>query len=465
MQSRLVVLLLCGAYALVLDSARADVAPLRAGVATADVTPSALLPMWGYSDRTKPAVGALDPLLAKFLVLEQDGNRVAIVALDLGRTPDESQLANLTERTKKSCQVEQLFVTASHTHQAPSLEAYGDAKNPYIPELLDKLAEGIAAAAAKLAPVSVGLGRGTADLAHNRRRILPDGRVAMQWRNTEREPTSPVDPEFTVVRLNRADGTPLAVLLHYACHPVVLGSDHDRYSADYVGAMRALVEKELDTTCLFLQGGCGDINPYVDKTPVAQGGIEAMRSMGKSLAAAVIPVAREAKPIGIAPRMTFIRRDVPTRLRWDLNDPEVSQVLAAVYGRRFTEYLAPRLKSGEIELPLTLFVLHPGLALVGMPGEIFVRFQLDFKSQGPEPSTLLVGYTNGYHAYFPTIRDAALGGYGGKTATYVAVGTAERLRDESLVELFRLSGQLAPRPVPDDFRFLEWDELKERAER
>jgi hypothetical protein len=36
--------------------------------------------------------------------------------------------------------------------------------------------------------------------------------------------------------------------------------------------------------------------------------------------------------------------------------------------------------------------------------------------------TLLVGYTNGYHAYFPTIRDAAAGGYGGKTATYGPFG-------------------------------------------
>ena len=46
-----------------------------------------------------------------------------------------------------------------------------------------------------------------------------------------------------------------------------------------------------------------------------------------------------------------------------------------------------------------------------------------------------MGYTNGYHAYFPTIRDAAAGGYGGKTATYVEPGAGERMTNEGLVTL------------------------------
>ena len=79
------------------------------------------------------------------------------------------------------------------------------------------------------------MGRGTADLAHNRRKFLPDGRVAMQWRNAEREPTEPVDREYAMIRLDRADGSPLAVLFNYACHPVVMGGDNYQYSADYVG--------------------------------------------------------------------------------------------------------------------------------------------------------------------------------------------------------------------------------------
>jgi hypothetical protein len=439
-----------------------ETSPLQAGVATVDITPNARLPMWGYSDRTAPAEGVLDALRAKILVLVHGNRRVAIVTLDLGRTPEQADLAALAQTTAKRSQVSDLFVTASHTHQAPNLEQYGDEPNPYVQELLLKLATGIADAAAALQPVTLAIARGDADLAHNRRKILPDGRVAMQWRNVEREPTAPIDREFTVVRLDRADGTPLAMLVHYACHPVVLGGDHLQYSADYVGAMRDLVEAELETTCLFLQGGCGDINPYVDKTPVSQGGIEAMREMGRSLGTAVIAASVQAQPQTGPPAIEFVEENIEARVRWDLNDPQVRSVLSSVYGRRFDKYLAPRLSAGKISLPLTMLLVNESLALVGMPGEIFVQFQLDLKRLAPVPHTLLVGYTNGYHAYFPTIRDAALGGYGGKTATYVDVGTGEMLRDQALRTLYQRIGILPDRPLPQDFKLLEWNDIREQ---
>ena len=110
--------------------------------------------------------------------------------------------------------------------------------------------------------------------ARKRFKILPDGKVFMLWRNAERQPTEPVDREVAVIRLDRADGSPLAVLYHYACHPVVLGPDNLQYSADYVGTACKTVEDELKTTCLFLQGACGDLNPYMDKTPLKDGGID-----------------------------------------------------------------------------------------------------------------------------------------------------------------------------------------------
>jgi hypothetical protein len=108
-------------------------------------------------------------------------------------------------------------------------------------------------------------------------------------------------------------------------------------------------------------------------------------------------------------------------------------------------------------------VIGDDVALVGMPGEIFVQFQLDLKKRSPLSDTLLVGYTNGYHAYFPTIRDAAAGGYGGKTATYVAPGSGELLTNEGLVSIYTLMGRLHDVPRDEDFELLEWDDLKGRT--
>jgi hypothetical protein len=353
------------------------------------------------------------------------------------------------------------MITASHTHQAPTMETYDGARNEFAEKVTETIGRIICEAAAATKPVRIGVGVGEADLAHNRRRRLPDGRIAMQWRNVERDATSPVDKEYTVIRLDTAEGKPLAVLFQYACHPVVLGPDHLQYSADYVGGACAAVEKELGAPCLFLQGGCGNINPYVDKTPVNEGGIEAMRAMGAELGALLVATAEKIEPAAAEhPSLRFEQRVVPLRVRWDLQNPEVSGLLSRVYGQRFDLYLKRRLQSGMVPATLTTIIIDDTIALVGMPGEVFVDFQLDLKQRSPIEHTLLVGYSNGYHAYFPTIADAAAGGYGGKVATYVEAGAGERLTNEGLVSIYRLLGQLSEIPKPEDFQLLEWDEVK-----
>ncbi len=185
-----------------------------------------------------------------------------------------------------------------------------------------------------------------------------------------------------------------------------------------------------------------------------------MRKMGRSLGDSVVKTASEIKPADGASSLKFNRRQVPVRLRWDLQDPQVKAILSAKYGRRFDNYLAQLLTGNTIAAELTTLVLNDRVALVGMPGEVFVDFQLDLKQRSPIRDTLLVGYTNGYHAYFPTIRDAAAGGYGGKTATYVAPGAGELLTNEGLVSIYALLGKLHDIPREEDFQLIEWDEIK-----
>ncbi|HEY1601603.1 MAG TPA: neutral/alkaline non-lysosomal ceramidase N-terminal domain-containing protein [Pirellulales bacterium] len=434
---------------------------LLAGVAAVEITPPPGLLMWGYSNRPQPATGKLDPLMARALVLSCGGTRAAVVTLDLGRTPEDQLLAALRARTLAKYGVGDLLVTASHTHAAPSLESLDDVPNKYGPTVIEAIDKAIGEAAGHLVSVRLGVGRGTVDIAHNRRHFLPDGRVAMQWRNMEHEPTSPVDKEFVVVRLDREDATPLAILLHYACHPVVLGPDNLEYSADFVGVACHDVEQKLGAPCLYLQGGCGNINPYADKTPLAKGGLVEMRKAGAALAVAAAQTAREIKPLAQQPGMLkFEAHPVPVRVRWNIQDPDVKAVLSKAYGPRFDRYLAGMLKSGEVRPELTTLIIGDAVAFVGMPGEMFVEFQTILKTQSPVPTTLLVGYANGYHAYFPTIRDAAAGGYGGKTATYVAPGAGERLTDEGLITLYKLVGKLHDVPRAEDFKLLEYDDVK-----
>lgn len=429
---------------------------LLAGTAVADITPAPGLRLWGYGNRVKAATGTLDPLKARAVVLRCGSASVAIVSLDLGRTPEEDLLAGLRERLTKTVGIKNLFITASHTHQAPVVDAPGGMPNKFAESVVAVIERIIGEAASRTVPVQIGVGRTQIDVGHNRRWTQPDGSVVMLWRNAERRNTSPVDREAGVIRLDREDGSPLAVLFNYACHPVVLGPDNFEYSADYVGEACRLVEDNLKTTCLFLQGACGDINPYLDKSPIAQGGIQAMREIGRTVGQAITDAARTTKTSSSPnPSIVFDQHSLTAPLRWNTSNPKTAEVLSKAIGAYYQAYVEKLIKKGSVSLPLTTLLLNGQVALVGMPAEVFTDFQKDLKRRSPVRDTFLVGYTNGYYAYFPTIRDAAAGGYGGKTATYVAVGTGERMTDEGIITLYHMLDKLHDLPREQDFKLIE----------
>ena len=113
-----------------------------------------------------------------------------------------------------------------------------------------------------------------------------------------------------------------------------------------------------------------------------------------------------------------------------------------------------RTDSNELAVPLGVVVLNNDVALVGMPGEIFVQYQLELKGNAPVKNTLLCGYANGYLGYFPTVRDSAARGYGGAEATFVGVGAADKLTTLAEIEIGRLTGRLDPACRRSDFTVL-----------
>ena len=425
-----------------------------AGVGVRDITPPPGCPLWGYSDRTGPADGTLDPLYAKTIAFQAGQNIAAVVTLDLGRPLNDSACERIRERAR-AADVDYVFFTASHTHHAPVLEM-PDA--PYMPGIEKGVAESIEEAASKLQPARLGVGRVEVDIAHNRRVITPEGRCAMLWRNQEKKPTSPVDKEATIIRVTTLDGEPIATLVHFACHPVVMGPSNLKYSADYVGEMTRLVKEKTGAECLFLQGGCGNINPYLDKTPIRKGGVDAMKSVGKEFAGAVLgPLPRIETTADDVPAVEFSEKNVPIGTRWDLQNPTNAAYFKEQYGPLFDLY-APKLTPG-LAVPVSVLVLNGQLALLGMPGEIFVQYQLALKQNSLVKNTLLCGYTNGFYLYFPTIPDAAAGGYGGLEATLVGLGAADKLLAEGQAEIGRLTGKF--HALCSDEDFTEYEDEKE----
>ena len=431
-------------------------AVLRAGVAKVDITPPAGEQMWGFEDRHQPATGTLDPLYARVLVLEAGPEtaptRLALVTLDLGRSFGPGSLARLRDTAKRSSGIACLLVAASHTHSAPVIrDEYRDAPPAWEQAALERIEHAIADATAALQPARIGVGTGVAYIGHNRLRVNPDGTVSWFERNLTRIPTAPVDPTVTVLRIDKADGTPLAVLVNYACHPVVFGADNLRYSADFPAVMNRVVEQALGGRAMsfFLQGAPGDINPYYAVTPLEQDAAGMRDWTGQRLGEEAARVAKEIQSrTPDAPSIDFAESTLTVRLRWDVE--KFRAALLKFLGPQGMEVYGARIVP-EIQLPVTTVLIDKEIALMSMPGEPFVDFQMNWRDRCPAPHALLLGYTNGYNGYFPTIAAASRGGYGAASAsTWVEPGAGERMVDNAVVKVYQLLGRLSD--LPDDLK-------------
>ncbi len=423
---------------------------LKAGVARVDITPPAGVRMWGYFDRLTPAQGVLDPLFARVLVLEAGEKRLAYVDLDLGRPFGPTALAEIRDRAQKSAGISYVLVQATHTHAGPVvMDQYPSGEPAWEATDLGRIAQAIMEARQRAVPARLGVGYGTAYIGYNRRRVNPDGTVTMFWRNSQRQPTAPVDPTVAVLRVDTAEGKPLAILVNYACHPVTFGPDNLQFSADFPGAMTKSVEEAFkgaapSPLCFFLQGAPGDINVYDATIPVKEGAVEKRDWAGRVLGREATRVARSIHTAAAPQASLDFREDLLTfHLRW--NAEKLRQAFLISHPEIFQTF-APRIEEA-MRLPVATVLIDRQIALMTMPGEPFVEFQIEWRDRCPVRDSFFLGYANGYFGYFPTIAAAAQGGYGTASATtWVEVGAGERMVNHALERLYEMLGRLSDTP-------------------
>jgi neutral ceramidase len=445
-----------------LAAPRLCAAQIQAGAAQVDITPPPGLPMYGYFNRItnhQVASGTLDPLYARILVLQAGEKRLALVTLDLGRTFNEPWLERLRAAAREGSHVDALIITASHTHSGPNiLDVYPDGRPPaWEDEALGKIAAAIQKAALSLEPARLGTGHGIANIGYNRRTVNPDGTVSMLWSNPDKTPGGPVDSTVGVIRVDREDGTPIAILVNFACHPVILGSENLQYSADFIGPMASTVAAAFDgkPVCFYLQGAAGDINPYFAGTAADKDPAGKLDWTGRELGTEAARVAKTIQTKASADSSLDFADDVIVfPWRWDpqrfhdgllrANGPLIFQDHAGV--------LAATPLPRELALHVTTLLIDRQIAFVGMPGEPFVHFQVDWRSRCPAKSCFFLGYANGYYDYFPNLVAATQGGYGAADSdTYVAVGAGERMLDHALVRVHEMLGELGKAPILEPY--------------
>jgi neutral ceramidase len=432
-------------------------ATLKAGVARVEITPPTGLSMYGYGSRKGTSIGILDPLLARVLVLEAGEKSLALVVLDLGRVFAPAWIERLRANAKNSCGISYVLVAATHTHSGPDIDDdYPPREGPdWETGVLEKVSRALEQAHQHAVEARLGTGYGVAYIGHNRLRVNPDGTVTWFEINKTMIPTAPIDPTVSVLRVDTIAGQPLAILVNYACHPVIFGADNLQYSADWPGIMVRTVEQAFATSqgagplCMFLQGGDGDINPFYAVTPLAEDAVK-MRDwtgerVGREAARVAKTIQTEATPDA---RLEFAEDLMPFHPRW--NPEKFRQAVLASWGPKAAESF-DRQKQAVYQLPVGAVLINNHIAWITVPGEPFVNFQIDWRNRCPVRDAFFLGYANGSFGYFPTIYAASLGGYGAAdTATWIEPGAGELMVDHAVVKVYEMLGRLTD--IPEDLK-------------
>jgi hypothetical protein len=412
-------------------AAQAPTAVFKAGAARQDITPSEPVPMWGYGARHDAlSQGALDPLYADALVIQAGDKKLAIVGLDLGRSPSEASLQRIRQRIKTEAGIEHSFIAGSHTHHAPVLELTDepgkgkgrfDAALRYYREMEEAIVAAIIEANKRLVPAKLAVGSVQLE-AFNRNRHT-------------KQPVKPTDRELAVMRFDDVSGKPLAILVNFTAHPTMIPSATLKFSADYVGAMKAEIERATGAHAIFMQGAAGDQSVNAPNRD--------HQAFGQSLGKEAIKLAMSMTTEDVKqPSLEVKEERFKFTSRTDLNSP----IVRGLYEKAFFPELIPNYVdeyADGVRPRLTVALLNSEVALVGASGEFFASHSIRLKERARVKQLFFFGYCNGYHQYFPTIEAVAEGGYGADNQVAPAeVGAGEAMMNAALIRIYQMMGKI-----------------------
>lgn len=221
---------------------------LKAGAAMVDITPN-------ESELTIKTDTIRDHLFVRAIVVASGNSCGVILGMDQGAVRlDTYNNAAPKVAAATGCPVENVFISATHTHSGSTNGLSGD---PASQTLVEALVKAATDAKAKLRPAAVGYARSTVDLNVNRDLF----NSKLEWRQ-EPNPEGVSDKTLSVVEFIGEDFIPIGVYMNYAMHPINFYLS-GVISADFPGEASRAIESHFDgkTVAIFTQGTSGDQNP------------------------------------------------------------------------------------------------------------------------------------------------------------------------------------------------------------
>jgi neutral ceramidase len=381
----------------------AAAAPFRAAAVKADITPQSSQWLMGYNARK--STGVHDHIFHRVVAMEAGGQAFVLVSSDLclfspGVYDD---VARDLERETGVTRV-QFWWSVTHTHAAPEVGPPGVYKallgrsdheydREYAALVKDTLIRAVKEARAKLEPARIAFGQGVAMANINRRAKDVDGQVSLGL-----NPDGPADRQIGLIRLERADGAPIAVIANYAMHGTVMSGQNLLIGGDAPGTVTAYLEQKVGAPVLYVNGAAGNLAPIYSVYPDAKSGHLSQFNvlLGDRIAAALRTMGAATADVTLG----TTEQSIATPQREGLDWPE-----------ELAQYRA--------RVPVRFLRINDTV-IWAAPLELFCEIAMAVRNQSPFMHTFYFGYTNGWFGYLPTAQAFAEGGYEPKTSVFTA---------------------------------------------
>ena len=457
---------------------------LRVGMAEVDITPPVGFPMAGYYHE-RLAEGTIDSLKAKAIVFREGDTAGALVVCDLiGIATDLSREVQRRASEKTGIPASNIVIAATHSHTAPDymkelwLYLGKEKQDPLRAEYIEKLINGPIDAIVRAHEdagkftLYTGAALQTTPVAFNRRFVMRDGSV-QTWQALSNpevvRAAGPIDPRIELLAVrNSDDGKVRGILSNFALHLDTVGGM--RWSADYPFFIERTLRKNYgaDVISIFGTGCCGDINHADPATPKRN----KADYIGDSIGTSICQQFATLSPLK-STQLHVMSQVVELPLE-DVTQPEVERAIEIValanqggkvafldhvtsykqlildqflHSQPFAETakhitwgLSRSLAGIGEQLPVNVTVMTIGddVAIVSLPGEVFVELGLAIKQASPFRTTIIVELSNAVETIYVPHRAAYAGGSYEVTNSALQPGGGEMLV-EAAIKLLRQS--------------------------
>ncbi len=415
----------------------------RAAVVKINITPQTQQWLRGYNPRQ--STGVLDSLYLRIVALDDGKTQFFLVSTDIvGMPPPEYDRVASLLKSRYGISPLNVWWSSTHTHSAPEIAAQfrgvpfpsmanrakladGHATDTVYTAMLErKIIGGIIEARGKLAPARIGMGWGFSLANINRRAIDIDGKASLGL-----NPDGAVDRRIGLLRIDKEDGNPLALIANYPMHGTVMSGENTKISGDAPGVVSEYVEKNIGAPVLYINGAAGNLAPIYSVYPNARSGhLGQFRVLlGDRILEANSKITSTTGSVRLVVGSLMVETPRRSDLGWS---PDLGN---------YTRTTASGVNM--VRLPIRFLKINDDIAIWSAPVELFCEISNEIRQRSPFPYTFYFGYTNGSLGYLTTAAAWDHDGYEPSVSPFTPAA------EKDLIEavLGYLQGEMRSQPV------------------